>query len=652
MISKNNSDNALKLNITLATVLALMLALLAGCGSPDRSRRPLAPLTQIVPTPQLAASLLAEGDTAQAAHVYAQLASDETNPSVALQYQLLATELYFDSDLYRDALRAYELLPEPWPDPTLQTRRSLLDGYFQLAQQEPATALEIVPQPRSLNDRVLTIRALEIQARAHEALADPVQALKARILIEANLTVASSITRNREATRDMLARVDTRSLQQMASIPGGTVYRGWVDYTLLQRTGQGSDTAALEQRTQIWNTRYPGHPASLTESSPLADAPLAGGSAISTDRVALLLPLSGKFSEVGNAIKTGFLAARFNNNPNPNADIRILDTGSDLQQTLAQYEAAVAGGASLIVGPLSKSAVIKLAATNRISVPTLSLNYTNEDITPNANLYQFGLLPEDEARDAANYLLAQNLKNVLIVAADSVIGSRLSTAFTETLQQNGGRVLGVESVSQDSYDYSPQLKKLLAINESNARRRQLQKLLDTKLEFDPSIRGDVEAIFIAVDAAQARLLRPQLQFHRANALPLISTSQIFSGTVDTRADGDLTGVIYNELPWITDDANQASTLHQQIAATMVEPNPRMSRLHALGVDAWKLHSQLENMRFDQIFSIPGKTGALTLTEGNRIRRRLNWSEFRAGEPAKLSGPLPVETVLPVIATEL
>jgi outer membrane PBP1 activator LpoA protein len=641
-----------RLNRAFAVMLAVVLALLQGCGNPGNGRQLDSPLTQIVPTPQLAASLVSEGDTAQAAHVYAQLASDEVNPELALQYQLLATELYFDSDLYREAMRAYELLPEELFEPSLRERKTLIDAYAQLAQENPAQALAEVPQPRSIGDRILRIRALEIQARAHELLADPVQALKARILIEANLTRPVTIANNREATRRMLANVDTPSLQQMAAVTGGTVYRGWVEYMLLQRTTGSASQDTISQRTQVWSNRYPGHPASLSDTNLQSGPDFSATTAISTDRIALLLPLSGKFGKVGNAIKNGFLGAHYGSAANGESRIQIFDTESNLNKALSQYDAAVASGASLIVGPLSKSAVIKLAATNRVTIPTLSLNYTSADTPPSANLYQFGLLPEDEARDAASYLIGENLKKALVVAADNTVGTRLADAFSETYTEKGGLVLGVEKIPQDSYDYSPQLKKLLAINQSNARARQLRNLLDTKLEFEPAIRGDVEAIFLALGAEQARLLRPQLQFHHANDLPLVSTSQIFSGTIDKRADGDLTGVIYNDMPWVIDNARKPSKLYADIQRVSGEPDHRMSRLNALGVDAWRLHGKLETMRFDRAFAVTGTTGALTLADGNRIRRRLDWVEFESGEPVKRRGPLPVNTVLPRLTTGL
>ena len=68
-----------------------------------------------VATPQLATRLLAEGETAQAAGVYEQLAGIETDPLLRQEYLLTATELYFDSELYNDGVRMFAALP-PFPD--------------------------------------------------------------------------------------------------------------------------------------------------------------------------------------------------------------------------------------------------------------------------------------------------------------------------------------------------------------------------------------------------------------------------------------------------------------------------------------------------------------------------------------------------------
>jgi len=227
-----------------------------------------------------------------------------------------------------------------------------------------------------------------------------------------------------------------------------------------------------------------------------------------------------------------------------------------------------------------------------------------------------------------------------------VIGQRLSNAFNEAFTNAGGQILGAESISEDAYDYSRELTKLLAINSSHSRKRNLEKLLDTKMEFEPSIRADIDVIFMAVNAEHARLLKPQLKFHHAGQVPVLSTAMVFSGQADKKADRDLTGIKFNDIPWVLSDAASNSTFYQIVTGNKADISPGLTRLMALGIDAYSLHNQIENMRLDQLYSVNGKTGALSLTEGNRIQRRLEWAEFQEGVPAKINNALPVTAILP------
>ena len=629
----------------LSRLLLLTSLALSACGFNVNQGADTAPPV-VVPTPQLASQLLANGETARAAEIYEKLAATESDPALKQDYLLTATELYFDDELYNDGTRLFATLPASLNAPELQARIQVLSAYNSLARGDHNQALTLLPPTRSITDRIVRIRSLELQARAYQLLSQPEQALKARILLDSNLTVPLSQTTNRSKIASMLAAIDMDGLRTMALTPGGSIYRGWLEYSALTRQQDSVAPELFARRTQAWKARYPSHPAASLDVS---GTQVVGSDlqAIGTQQVALLLPLTGRFSAVGESIKTGFIAARFETGGTGN--VKLYDTASDTATAISQYGLATSEGASMIIGPLDKSAVINLNAGNRIAVPTLSLNYIGEEMAGNANLFQFGLLPEDEARDAAQYAFAQNYRKAIVIASDSPISQRLAGAFEAAFTQAGGNVLASDIIAADAFDYSQQLTKILDINSSYSRRRRLERLLDTSIEFEPAIRSDIDVIFMAVDSEQALLLRPQLQFHHAGKLPLLSTSQVFNGDLDANRDGDLTGIKYNDIPWNLTDANIGSALHTSIN---INHQDSIQKLVALGIDAYQLHQQLENMRLDPSLSISGKTGALTLAEGNRIRRRLQWAEYQEGIPVKISDELPVETTLPPIPTEL
>ncbi len=70
------------------------------------------------------------------------------------------------------------------------------------------------------------------------------------------------------------------------------------------------------------------------------------------------------------------------------------------------YRNAVADGAGIVVGPLTREDVARLVATQSMPVPTLVLNSQDGEGTIPAFMYEFTLDPEQEARAAARRIVA------------------------------------------------------------------------------------------------------------------------------------------------------------------------------------------------------------------------------------------------------
>ena len=96
--------------------------------------------------------------------------------------------------------------------------------------------------------------------------------------------------------------------------------------------------------------------------------------------------------------------------------IKIYDTGPDPTKARDFYEQAVTDGAQFIVGPLGREAAEVIMRQASIRVPTLMLNHTDDEPgSMSKYLFQFGLPPEQEARQVAEraYLDGHRLAAVL-----------------------------------------------------------------------------------------------------------------------------------------------------------------------------------------------------------------------------------------------
>ena len=385
----------------------------------------------------------------------------------------------------------------------------------------------------------------------------------------------------------------------------------------------------VQQRLNNWRARYVGHPAGeqvlallLQRSRELATRP---------GNIALLLPLSGRFSSAADAVLDGIFAAYYQDPLRTNITLHVYDIGDKPEQALLSYQQAVAEGAEFVIGPLDKTAVGQLAREEELPVPTLALNYA--ETAANPNLYQFGLAPEDEAREVAERAWLDGYTRAAVMMPSSPLGERLDNAFIERWQELGGLVVAQSRYNADSNDFSGTIKGLLNIDDSEFRKRRLQQLMGQRVEFTPRRRQDIDFVFLAAFPQQARLMRPQLKFHHAGDLPILATSHLFSGVVARDADRDMDDIIFCDMPWTLGAQSPQQDLRKM--AELKAHRGQLQRLVALGVDAYQMVSLVPMLESHPYERYRGETGSLHVGADHRILRQLLWARFERGQPKLL-----------------
>jgi len=311
------------------------------------------------------------------------------------------------------------------------------------------------------------------------------------------------------------------------------------------------------------------------------------------ENLAVLLPDSGALGSVGKEIYQG-MQDMGNQFGTVTSSKRYATTAANV---INQYQQATSEGADIVVGPLDKDALDELLASSVLTVPVLSLNYASDEQSSPA-LYQFGLSPEDEARQVAAFTTGRGLRQALVLVPDSQWGSRLAAAFTAAYTATGGQVMSsVAYPNSTSKDYLGTLQAALA-NSSGA-----------------------QMVFLGASPTQARLMKPLLQA-QAPDLPVYATSHVFSGRVERNKDADLEGIIYTEVPFVLQSLQQGSL--EQL---------KYPRLYALGMDAVAIAKNLPALTQNQ--RIQGRTGEISLAPNRLIQRRLVMTTFKDGLPTPL-----------------
>lgn len=492
-----------------------------------------------------------------------------------------------------------------------------------LARQQPAMALHNLSHPAMAQLSELParqqVRTQLARAQALEATGKPLDAARERIFV-AGLLEPAQARDNIEHTWRLVSQLPGN----LQAAHGETELAAWLELAQLVRNN--TSVKQKQQELQQWLQLHPGHPASLT--MPLTLHKLQAIGSRPFQRIALLLPRNDRNQQVVEAIRNGFLAAYFASRDQDPAvpELVFIDSEDAGQDPTALYANLQQQGVELVVGPWEKTLIARLAQSGTLPVPTLALNYADSGQN-SANLFQYGLSAEDEARLVADRAWQEGLRYAATLVQAGDWGQRVQGAFAEHWQQLGGQLTGNIQLGQHQ-DLARNVAELMRLRDSEARGQQLQELLETRLHSEPARRRDLDFVFLAAPPQQARLVGPTLTLQYADDIPVYATSSINPGQASASTMHDLEGIRFTEIPWIT---RQPDNLQREIIQRWPEATGALGRFYAMGADTWKLANQLQLMQALPEIRTSGYTGDLQLNKLNKIERHVDWAQIHDGQ---------------------
>ncbi|MCU1741609.1 MULTISPECIES: penicillin-binding protein activator [Pseudomonas] len=586
-----------------------LAALLAACAS-----SPSSSLGELPRTPNASIEQLLE-----------QAASSKT-PEQAAVLRLTAADLAYRQ---KDSGRASQILAQVPLDtlkPAQQVYASTLAAELAMTRNQPKAALTALSHPslERLSELPVDqqIRTQTVRARALEADGQTLAAARERIFI-APLLSGDAAKNNHEAIWALIAALPTDQLQPT----GNDDLSGWLSLALAVKS-----SGTLEQQQaaiDTWRAQNPKHPAAVQLPLPLVKLKELASQPLS--KIALLLPQDGPLASVGKALREGFMAAHYQaEQAGQKPPVIEFYDSSRLTSLDDFYRKAQASGVQLVIGPLEKPLVKQLSARPQLPITTLALNYSESAQNP-AQLFQFGLAAEDEAREVARRARADGLHRAAAMVPKGEWGDRVLKAFRQDWEANGGTVVGIERVDQP-VALAQQIAELFQLRQSEGRAKSLQSTVGGQVAAQPSRRQDIEFIFLAATPQQAQQIKPTLNFQYAGDVPVYATSHVFSATGDQNQYNDMNGVRFCETPWLL-DANDP--LRKQVTAQWPQANGALGRLYAMGVDAYRLAPRLGQLKALPDSRIEGLSGSLSMDPQQRVERQLPWAQFVSGQVQRL-----------------
>ncbi len=612
-------------------LVALLAAVLAGCEAP---RVVLPAKEEPVISTDTAEQAERAGDFLVAAREFERLAQG-ARPPQRQQLQLRSVDSLIKAGQLAEARAALERVDITGLDGSYLARKKILEARIASlggAHERAIRLLDQAQEARNLSP-ALSADIYLARAQAELALNNPIGAVRNRIAREQYIVGAEAIAENQKQIWETLGSLSRERLVTQLDVTRELVLAGWIELAIAGKDNSASP-AALAAAIERWKLSYPKHPAydSLLGSL-LARAPELIGR---IERVALLLPLTSDYALPAASVRDAFLAMDAANPDPAKPQVRVYDIGADPARAAAFYADAVRDGAQLVIGPLGREAVDAVIRSGVATVPTLLLSHTDEESAAAGKyLFQFGLPPEQEAKQAAERAYLDGHRRAVVLYQKDSWGERMQAAFVAHWQRLGGTVLATEGYQTERSDYSEPIKQALNIVQSETRKGMLEARLGQKLQFESRARQDVDCVFLAADAARGRLIKPQLNFFHASRVPVYATSAIFTGKLDELHDRDLDGVLFGDMPWMLLNDGRVANLRAKLQGDWPHAHTGLDRLYALGIDSYAIVPHLNRINADESARFSGVTSSLSLDRSGRLQRHLTWAQFRNGQPRVL-----------------
>lgn len=593
------------MRLTRAAGVALLISLaLSGCVPPAAEKSPAETAAS-----QQADVLNQQGKFEEAAQAYLALAQTSGNRD---HYQLLAAEAYRQEGQLDRAAPLLDTIRRQRLSGDEPSRLDLLQAEWALKQNNAPRALQLTTQPNISVPPDLQLRLLELRAQSMQQTGDLWGAARTRVEMDSRLSGLDQAQNRKEVVAELIKLGVDPLKQRAAAMQPSDRMLPWVNEALTQLgVAVAHPAPTLEQEV---GTVMPGENANVREGFKMPT------------QVALLLPISGSLASAGTAIREGFFAAYADSSRNhtPRPPVRVYDSAGTAPGALKAYQQAVADGAQLIIGPLTRGEVSALFGQPQLPVPLLALNHPDDKSLPASGVSEFGLLPETEGAQAADHMADGGIVTAYVIASGDDFAQRAAKSFKAELEARGGKIAGTGSLAATGVNFASTISGLGM----------------------PMDNGDASAtnssgIFITMRPQQARLLLPQLKLARVN-LPVYGTSHIYAGTDDAGANRDLEGVEFCDAPWMF-DVQPGLPNHADIASQLPAARGTSARLFAFGMDAWNLAPYIDWLRAHPGSYLPGASGQLTSDQFGRIRRVLVWAKFQDGLARPINGSLQMDT---------
>lgn len=218
---------------------------------------------------------------------------------------------------------------------------------------------------------------------------------------------------------------------------------------------------------------------SLSPQIMTSTVPVAG---VDSVRVALLVPLSGPASKLGEAMLNAAQLALFQF-ADDRFELLPHDTGGTIDGALVAAQLAIGDGAQLIIGPLLSASVQAVGPIARAAnVPVVG--FSSDRNAAGDGVYVMGFLPSAQTERVLGYAISRGLTRFGLLAPDNAYGTAVLQAMQQVTIRYEVEITRARLYDPNADDYTQVVRE---ISDFDARKQELDRQIAELKKLDDEI---------------------------------------------------------------------------------------------------------------------------------------------------------------------
>lgn len=260
-------------------------------------------------------------------------------------------------------------------------------------------------------------------------------------------------------------------------------------------------------------------------------------------RVAMLLPLSGKVSDMGQNMKNAAMMAVGDLNNN-NLLVQFYDTKGTTGGARIAVENAVSAKSDLIIGPILGEEVSAITEpAKNAEIPVISFS-----TAPNVlqdGIYTMGLLNEEQIERIIRYAASQERLKLAVLLPDNQSGINMFKAAMNAAQLHGATIVKVGFYAPNSMDFT----KLAAQITGSARVAASQRKPQTKESTEETTEEeraplDFDALLVPEFGNRLKAITSMFSYYDVSAPEVLFLGTSVWGNTNLSKETELYGAVY------------------------------------------------------------------------------------------------------------